>query len=379
MSDKDYVVEEVVIVEECDGEDDGEWELGEDGCWYCVVDEYYEEEMLSPGGSNSTIVNSKTHQLNLSKPGGRPSPRKSLIGRSRGDSSPATPQPKQVPTKLKETIPPPERKLTIGSNRQGQVKKENYQTPISKPKSSTSDSSNKVEVKNSPPKKGSKGHRRRKSLDRKAEKSLLPSRDSKTKDSKDKDLKTKGSKQESPEKPSGTQCSKRYGGVGALKMSSAMRSSPSGIIAAHKRDMINSAAIPDAVITQSRITTKERTEGKSLKRGASSSSVASKKISRRPSLIDESNPDIVFGAPLDTVIERQHVKGLNDDVPTIVEWTVEHIRINGMSTNGIFRQSGHHGKQLEKQQLIDQACSKRELGLVRIFSLDYYVYQLTVR
>jgi len=30
-----------------DDDEEGEWELGEDGCWYCTVDEYYEEEEIN--------------------------------------------------------------------------------------------------------------------------------------------------------------------------------------------------------------------------------------------------------------------------------------------------------------------------------------------
>ena len=47
----DVVVEEVVIVEEYDGEgdEDGEWVLGDDGYWYCTIEEVEEiEELDSP-------------------------------------------------------------------------------------------------------------------------------------------------------------------------------------------------------------------------------------------------------------------------------------------------------------------------------------------
>lgn len=57
MSD-DVVVEEVVIVEECGSDEEGEWILGEDGEYYCVVEEYeeiYEHDLanipLRPSGS----------------------------------------------------------------------------------------------------------------------------------------------------------------------------------------------------------------------------------------------------------------------------------------------------------------------------------------
>ena len=42
MSD-DLVVEEVVIVEECGSDEEGEWVMGDDGEWYMVVEEYEEE------------------------------------------------------------------------------------------------------------------------------------------------------------------------------------------------------------------------------------------------------------------------------------------------------------------------------------------------
>ena len=61
------------------------------------------------------------------------------------------------------------------------------------------------------------------------------------------------------------------------------------------------------------------------------------------------NPDKVFGVPLNFIIANQKQKGVEGEIPQIVRWTVENIRERGIELNGLFRQCGHHTKQLEKE------------------------------
>ena len=75
-------------------------------------------------------------------------------------------------------------------------------------------------------------------------------------------------------------------------------------------------------------------------------------------------PTHVFGDSLEEVIARQKARGIDLEVPSIVQWTIKNLRERGMYTSGIFRQSGHHGDQISLQKLVDAGASEGALNLV---------------
>src|SRR3990167_81613 len=75
------------------------------------------------------------------------------------------------------------------------------------------------------------------------------------------------------------------------------------------------------------------------------------------------NPEKVFGVPLNFIIANQKQKGIEGEIPQIVQWTVENIRERGLELGGLFRQCGHHTKQLEKESLINQGTTLENLHL----------------
>lgn len=342
MEDDD-VVEEIVIIED-DGDDgEGEWELGEDGYWYCVVDEYYEEDIVSPSGNKTTNISKHNPRIQIVEPSA--SETTNSIKKLQENFNPKTPEPQKIFSARKST------QNQINSPLLGIGRASSTMQMIDKPKMRTKTTTITTTTTNQSPKK------------------QIPQRPKKK----------KVPRSPNPIKPTPLansnelpvpKFSSRYGGASALEMTQ-MKSSPSTVILASKNELennINNSPTRASPTLYSKQRSSYRSVRDPLNRSQSSDTVAGKKLKPKKTLTDE-KPIGIFGQPLNDVILLQKQKTTdsdeNTDIPFIVSWTVEYIRENGMKTNGIFRLSGHHGKQLEKQQLIDSGASKTELNLVR--------------
>ena len=72
----------------------------------------------------------------------------------------------------------------------------------------------------------------------------------------------------------------------------------------------------------------------------------------------------VFGISLEKLMKREKAKGNLLEIPYIVYFFVEYIRSNGIDACGIFRQSGHHTKQLEIESIIDSGIDLKNISFV---------------
>ena len=358
---KRVLVEEIVIVEECaDDDEEGEWELGEDGCWYCTVDEYYEEEEISPTSGKLEKIISRVPDVDVnSTTTTKPKESSSNTVKNQNTTIKSTSNPKtsnwvsaKSPRKTKEEQYPKLRATNTKS--ETSVSKARKRTPSSNKSTNgtwTSTSPSKKSTNQEEEKKSTTtpGNSKRKSKTAKnTENQAALSTRGPTK----KTIHTKSGPIDSPVSPVN-----RARGVD-LKMTS-LKSSPSHFLKGQREAVSSSSISGDNIIPNL------------------SPQIV---VQRRPSdsLTGRNSKDTVFGILLDKVLENQIEKGFDGEIPLVVRWTVEYLRTHGMKTNGIFRKSGHHGKQLEKQELIDSGASEEELKFVSNISFPLTIFNLTL-
>lgn len=328
-------VEEVLIEEECSDEEGLEWVLADDGFWYCTVTEEYEEEVLeSPRYAPS--ANSK-----------HPLPFK-LKDETGYRSSMTLPKP---------TIPPALNiSPAIARSRASSI---SLTAPSPRATKSTPNLSEQLSILPDTPDNAPSPQPERAcvqaSLSLSEDSVLMPAIP----------VKSSPLTRQSPKSDSRVRSKSKKSGAKKVIKTLIRAESPGDFSGEKKKDHSSKNLSPAAKLK--------------IKQASAANKVAATK--RIAEMKRRAATERVFGEELETLLHREKTAGKTNpaNVPNIVYLLVEYIRANGCSANGIFRQSGHHSTQMEKETLFDQGIdiTPDDLVITKIFlSLIFWLRYL---